>query len=181
MSRSLPDPDPWWGIHASHGWVVLDRSPEIGDSSTPDLVFVRCADWTPYREKKKAWDPPDYTWATRYLESLAPDRRQVEEANLLKLKAEFLTRRSGVVDVLRREAKALREREIIANHERFLAELKVAPGTHWARSSGGGQSRRLTHCYSCKVSLDSAHDLQCTRCKWMICTCGACGCGYGRT
>lgn len=35
-----------------------------------------------------------------------------------------------------------------------------------------------THCYACKDELDSSIDLQCTACRWILCDCGACGCGY---
>jgi hypothetical protein len=38
--------------------------------------------------------------------------------------------------------------------------------------------RRTTHCYACKARLDNATDLQCTDCDWLLCRCGACGCGY---
>lgn len=37
---------------------------------------------------------------------------------------------------------------------------------------------RLTHCWKCQGTLDSHNDFECIRCHWMICQCGACGCGY---
>lgn len=40
------------------------------------------------------------------------------------------------------------------------------------------RKRRSTHCYNCKSSLDSDRDIECNACKWMVCRCGACGCGY---
>jgi len=38
--------------------------------------------------------------------------------------------------------------------------------------------KRLTHCYNCYESLDSDSFLECNACRWMVCSCGACGCGY---
>ena len=38
--------------------------------------------------------------------------------------------------------------------------------------------RRITHCYACKVPLDNSLDIECISCNWILCTCGACGCGY---
>jgi len=38
--------------------------------------------------------------------------------------------------------------------------------------------QRVTHCYNCKGHLDNNSDLECLECGWIICTCGACGCGY---
>ena len=37
---------------------------------------------------------------------------------------------------------------------------------------------RVTHCYSCHKPLDSRMDIQCNSCGWLVCHCGACGCGY---
>jgi hypothetical protein len=42
-----------------------------------------------------------------------------------------------------------------------------------------GQHREA-HCWRCKSPLDSDDDLACVICRWMLCECGACGCGYGR-
>ena len=40
------------------------------------------------------------------------------------------------------------------------------------------ESHRKTHCYNCKTSLDNYIDYECTSCGWIICSCGACGCGF---
>lgn len=42
------------------------------------------------------------------------------------------------------------------------------------------KKHRVTHCYSCKKPLDNAIDLECVECEWIICKCGACGCGWSR-
>ena len=39
---------------------------------------------------------------------------------------------------------------------------------------------RSTHCYNCKSDLNSVDFSLCTTCKWIRCTCSACGCGYRR-
>jgi len=38
--------------------------------------------------------------------------------------------------------------------------------------------QRVTHCYLCKHPLDSTVDKECVACGWILCRCGACGCGY---
>jgi hypothetical protein len=38
--------------------------------------------------------------------------------------------------------------------------------------------RRVTHCYSCRERLDNSVDIECVSCNWILCKCGACGCGY---
>lgn len=36
---------------------------------------------------------------------------------------------------------------------------------------------RVTKCWNCKEELDNNVDIECTNCNWIICKCGACGCG----
>lgn len=38
--------------------------------------------------------------------------------------------------------------------------------------------RRVRHCYVCKQDIDNSVDFECVACDWILCTCGACGCGY---
>ena len=42
----------------------------------------------------------------------------------------------------------------------------------------GSLRRRITHCYNCKHGLDNSIDIECIACGWILCKCGACGCGY---
>lgn len=37
---------------------------------------------------------------------------------------------------------------------------------------------RSTICYQCRTSLHSSTHLRCSECRWLVCDCGACGCGY---
>ena len=37
---------------------------------------------------------------------------------------------------------------------------------------------KVWNCYSCKEKLDSKQNITCDSCGWLICYCGACGCGY---
>ncbi|MBW3565480.1 MAG: DUF3553 domain-containing protein [Acidobacteria bacterium] len=61
-------------------------------------------------------------------------------------------------------------------HREFLENQgKAYKGTR----SAGKNRHRITHCYSCKSRLDNSVDLECISCSWIICWCGACGCGYG--
>jgi len=36
---------------------------------------------------------------------------------------------------------------------------------------------RTSHCYVCKRYLDNFTNAECEKCGWIICPCGACGCG----
>jgi hypothetical protein len=38
--------------------------------------------------------------------------------------------------------------------------------------------RRIVHCYACQQELDNSIDIECVACGWILCSCGACGCGF---
>lgn len=46
------------------------------------------------------------------------------------------------------------------------------------RSGIAHRQPRLTHCWKCQRDLSSLDDIECEVCGWLICECGACGCGY---
>jgi len=63
----------------------------------------------------------------------------------------------------------------ISRHKDHLAKLgKPYSGVRLNSPT----EKRVTHCYSCQKGLDSDIHLECNGCGWLICQCGACGCGY---
>lgn len=79
-------------------------------------------------------------------------------------------------EALRREAEIVaRRQQAIVRHKEILERLgKKYVGV----SENRKRSHRVTHCYACKASLDSDLHIECQSCSWLICYCGACGCGY---
>lgn len=66
-------------------------------------------------------------------------------------------------------------REIEEKHKIFLKNrAKPFLGT---RDRSNFLPPRATHCWACHGSLDSTVNLECVACGWILCTCGACGCG----
>jgi hypothetical protein len=72
------------------------------------------------------------------------------------------------------EVKLQYETEIREAHRQFIESL----GIPYGGTAAVNQNRRITHCYSCKSHLDNAIDTACNTCQWIVCSCGACGCGY---
>ena len=67
------------------------------------------------------------------------------------------------------------------NHKRFLKEKGISnPERASTFYPNDKRKKRTTHCYDCKDPLNSFDDLSCKACKWILCSCGACGCGYMR-
>lgn len=82
-----------------------------------------------------------------------------------------------------------RAHELAKEEERALARLnleerhklrleKLGKGYLGVRAATHERLRRVTHCYACKHDLDNAIDVECVACSWILCSCGACGCGY---
>ena len=69
--------------------------------------------------------------------------------------------------------KAEYDAEIISAHKEFLKEEELPyKGTH-----KNTRSHRVSHCYKCGHRLDNEIDTECNACNWIVCSCGACGCG----
>tara|TARA_B100000674_G_scaffold334961_1_gene279735 strand:- start:644 stop:1273 length:630 start_codon:yes stop_codon:yes gene_type:complete len=67
--------------------------------------------------------------------------------------------------------------EIISlRHKSFLK--KIGYVNYNDKKTFKAKSKRKTHCYNCKEDLDSFMNLSCLDCKWILCICGACGCGF---
>jgi hypothetical protein len=65
-----------------------------------------------------------------------------------------------------------------AKHAKHLERMGLK--NQGVRKSKRPKVHRTTHCWSCKERLDNNHDLECSGCGWIICECGACGCGRSK-
>lgn len=65
-------------------------------------------------------------------------------------------------------------KNVTTRHKQFLKGKGVAsyPGTR------NSQRKRAAQCYSCTSGVSTMSNLECVSCGWLICSCGACGCGY---
>jgi hypothetical protein len=74
---------------------------------------------------------------------------------------------------------ALRER-VPAAQIRDAWELHLASAEDLLAKIAAREGLRVyrNHCYSCKRPLSSLTETECGDCRWLVCSCGACGCGY---
>lgn len=111
-------------------------------------------------EQLRAWYTRD---ASPFNDKLLADIRTA------KICARIITRAD-----LDREAVGRERRSIVSAHESFLRGRGLPNrGTRL-----GPGHRRVAHCYNCKRHIDNAADVECMACGWIVCKCGACGCGY---
>jgi hypothetical protein len=74
-------------------------------------------------------------------------------------------------------AKKPNQQQLKALHKKRLNDLKIKY-VGIRRASPQKRNHRVTHCWSCKKNLDNSIDFECMSCGWILCRCGACGCGY---
>lgn len=152
----------WWGFSSEQGWVVLDRSIKCNEPPSATLLFFRCSDASVFSDERKRWKPPHYIFAPNYIKSLPIAEQHTKAADLEKLKSELDYNK--IADLIF---------QVVRTH--FFKKLsREDPGVRPATN----RRRRLTHCYNCKTTLDSSIDVECNECGWLVCDCGACGCGY---
>ncbi len=61
-------------------------------------------------------------------------------------------------------------------HEDFLS----SKGLKSAGLKRTNRQHRVTQCYHCQEGLDNSIQAECGNCGWIVCSCGACGCGYSK-
>ncbi|MDM5332822.1 hypothetical protein QUF56_06235 [Ureibacillus composti] len=105
-----------------------------------------------------------------YLEIATADYRKV-----LKIELEERNKEREQYNRIQRELKEQRDRKYWAEKSRALDLHKK---NHGGILSFFAPKLREANCYRCEEHLFSSTHLECSICKWMICTCGACGCQY---
>lgn len=66
------------------------------------------------------------------------------------------------------------------NHVKFLKEKNI-PNANSIGIFRNTKAHREAYCYICRFELSSFDDYSCIRCKWLLCVCGACGCGFKKS
>jgi len=75
--------------------------------------------------------------------------------------------------------KAIVKEKLLTISGQKKGELRRALDSYLQFKTNKNKSQRNTHCFSCKRVISSSNKFRiCKKCKWMVCTCGACGCDY---
>jgi hypothetical protein len=88
----------------------------------------------------------------------------------------FNSKRSELINSIKVKAPLEKKSEELNEKHRMFLREKGLPD-NGVRSVTEGRSHRVTHCWNCKGHLDNTVDVECATCGWIICNCGACGCG----
>ena len=156
----------WVGARADNGAMwVYDPSIQHDD---PGMIYAFCATREQMREYPK----------NQVKSMLKTEKSDVRHTAIEKYLKWYSAHGDSFVESDRRAKHDKREAEkaaFLQRHKEYLEGLgKPFTGTAEPLSKGS----RKTHCYVCKEKLDSHFFVQCNSCNWLICHCGACGCGY---
>jgi len=129
------------------------------------------------------WDVTDLCFSL-YPASMA--RRRIRKANstvasdaIARFEQWINEQGSGLVELvqLRREAKFCgmsKDMTLAELHEKHVAELRIP---YRGSAQITASPFRRVNCWACKQEISTLDNIQCVACEWILCTCGACGCG----
>ena len=122
------------------------------------------------------YDPAgSITQRADYLRSLDVKDLQKEKKEVQKLDNEpVLEEKKSIEKELKQEPQGEYQKIIQLHREKVIRSGKTYNGYRVSKL----KDIRITFCYSCHGRLDSRSDVQCNNCDWLVCHCGACGCGY---
>ena len=153
----------WMGFNSTHGWVILDRNlPGNKVSYGGDIYFIKCSDWTFYKDSHSNWEPPKYRFVVGYINSLVNDKQKdIQEEALNKLN-EYINQKKNEIQF-----------EFLKTiHNNYLEKKGLSHRSIVKRTLN---SRRISHCWECKNTVDNKFDYECESCRWIVCaSCGAC-------
>lgn len=138
--------------------------PTIADTpNEPALLDAHLPRYLAWREKYGAqWrESQQPYYAGRASEAIAEHARQEE-----RLRVQAVLRAAAEISGLDLAERHMRKVMDAGQHYRGLQRPTLR------------ERRRVTHCYACKARLDNSTDVECVSCGWILCPCGACGCGY---
>ena len=78
----------WLGFNEKYGWVILDRllpANKSGQRKGEFLYFIKCSDWTIYKEQRSKWEYPEYTFVVIYLENIIENSQKEIEKKAIEL------------------------------------------------------------------------------------------------
>ena len=131
-------------------------------------------------DKKNAAFSKGKAEVEQILESLAALYRKDPEIFEGPVLAEIRTAKVCVGLISRSDLEQLesevQKKAVVNAHKAFLKKHRIGhKGTRI-----GFTTRTEPICVVCNRSNDGSIDLECNICGWVICSCGACGCGVGK-
>ncbi len=159
--------DDWWFGRTDFGAVVFDESIQLNDESV--LLYVL-----------------EQNDVKKYIASeIRPMlRKETNSEHMDKLSKKYRSWKqfysSRLKNLVKEKPFSYQEAKdnAEAEHRKKLEKLGLP---YKGINVNSTKSHRSTNCYDCKANIDNAINLECKACGWILCECGACGCGYSQS
>lgn len=151
---STKEPKLWVGQFEDGEVVVFD--PQAQKRSEPDWVYL----WSCETQQ-----------TDRYAKDIL--KKAIRSMTVADEAKSVIDRYLSIRDAQRK----LVQDKAVFNHREFMARLGF---TYIGTRSATARSPhfvRTPWCWNCKSDLDNRIQLECQKCGWILCECGACGCG----
>ena len=155
------DNDLWLGFKPQYGWVIYDRKLPSNKSAHGEVYWIKCSDWTFFKDKGSNWNYPEYSFVVTYLKDIETNQQKENEEKALSILDEYINKKRNEMDL----------KYIETIHNNYLEKKGFSPRSVLKATS----ERRESGCWECKNTVDNKYDYECSTCRWIICSsCGAC-------
>ncbi len=159
----------WWGTNGIN-FIVRDLTMRGNKIRQSPYFYFDTKDWSVFEDSfQNVRDKRKYKFLPKYLAENEGELTELFLEKMERVKDDFLARWDEL------DNKIL---EFVHLRHLHRHDIEISSPTFVPASPGA--KHRVTHCWSCKKGLDNFIDVTCTKCRWMLCGCGACGCGYYR-
>jgi hypothetical protein len=166
MSRGA-ESDQWWGWNG-RVFVVRDLSMVANkDRKDGRIVYFNSEKWIPFfSDFQTITKELEFSWVGKVL-------KEEQDPNVNSITVSLASAEKYYNEQWERLDEKAMEFVHISHLEKYGEEI-----TYPTFSKTPDSYRRTAHCWACQTNLDSQTDYKCNSCRWILCRCGACGCGY---
>ena len=175
-----------WCHEAKLGWLVLDLSDPANLSEVhPERVARIVADGASMTLTATEWQVLELTGGWRRIYRSSYENAAEFKKVFIKWRAKRKEEKKGVEQEHSISIKVLEEltanipRIAVAERHRLHAQVNCERyiGVRTPEENTATRWHRKAHCWNCHRGLDNYMQWECKACGWILCECGACGCG----
>ena len=75
----------WLGFNPQNGWVIYDRKLPSNKSTLGEVYWIKCSDWTFFKDEGSNWNHPEYSFVVTYLKDLEINQQKENEEKALSI------------------------------------------------------------------------------------------------
>ena len=95
------DNDLWLGFKPQYGWVIYDRKLPSNKSAHGEVYWIKCSDWTFFKDKGSNWNYPEYSFVVTYLKDIDTNQQKENEEKALSILDEYINKKRNNLGIFR--------------------------------------------------------------------------------